>query len=513
MDTLSSFILGTHPVWDPLHRLIQTATVFGDVNSTGGVGDIAGSSTSTSNASGSVLHSSIPSTAIVSLAVLSTTLIGGMVLLRWYTRSPVKLQYHPKVHARTGERGAVIDVYDAETKKVKQEWLIDYVMSKCPSLRGGPGSTFWPTLWMTNGHLQTAYAAYKTFSRKYQIPYEREMLQLPDGGQVSIDWSPSLKTQPKTDVPTLVLLHGLTGGSYEAYIRHLVEVLNEKHGYRCIVFNARACANTELTTPQLYCGSWTDDLRQAVKHIRTLLPDAKLMSIGFSLGSNVLMNYMGEEGENCEFMGAMSVGNPYDLMGTCVNMERGWMGKHIYSPTMGGNLKRLFFQHAHLFKDVDYIDLDSVRAGVSIRDFDERVTRRVFKYRTVHEYYRMASSCHRILDIRRPFLCLSAEDDPIAIKECIAADEIRGNPFGLLATTSRGGHLGWFEGFFAPTRWCTRPLAEYCVAMFEADVRSLKDRQGKLPCTLANQPKLGGEAQHLLEQGATTIIHRKALAV
>ncbi|KAG0264605.1 hypothetical protein DFQ27_001126 [Actinomortierella ambigua] len=506
MDTLSSFILGSHPVWDPLHRLIQTETVFGNVRSTAG-----DNSSSSGNGNGSVLHASIPSTAIVSLAVLSTTLIGGMVLLRWYTRSPVKLTHHAQVNKRTGERGAMIDVYDPATKKVKQEWLIDYVKRKCPSLRtAGPQSVFWPTLWMANGHLQTAYAAYKTFSRKYQVPYERELLQLPDGGQVSIDWSPSLKKQPKTDVPTLVILHGLTGGSYEAYIRHLVEVLNEKHGYRCIVFNARACANTPLTTPQLYCGSWTDDLRQAVKHIRQQLPDAKLMSIGFSLGSNVLMNFMGEEGEDCEFMGAMSVGNPFDLMGTCVNMERGWMGKHIYSPTMGGNLKRLFFQHAHLFKSVDYIDLDEVAAGKSIRDFDERVTRRVFKYRTVHEYYRMASSCQRILDIRRPFLCLSAEDDPIAIEQCIARDEIKENPFGLLATTSRGGHLGWFEGFWSPTRWCTRPLAEYCCAMFEADVRSLKDSHGKLPCTLANQPRVGGEGQHLLEQGATTVMRRKA---
>ncbi|KAG0235698.1 hypothetical protein BGW41_000700 [Actinomortierella wolfii] len=486
-------------LWDPLHRLIQTETVFSTSNLTNEGNSAAGSY---------VLHPSIPTTAVVSLAVLSTTLIGGMALLRWYTASPIKLAFHPKIKPRTGARGAMIDVYDPKTKKVQQEWFVDYVLRKCPSLNN---HTFWPTLWMTNGHLQTAYAAYKTFSKKYQIPYERELLKMPDGGQVSIDWSPSLKKQPKTDVPTLVLLHGLTGGSYQAYIRHLVEVLNNEYGYRCIVFNARSCADTELTTPQLYCGSWTDDLRQAVKHIRKVLPDAKLMSIGFSLGSNVLMNYMGEEGDNCEFMGAMSVGNPFDLMGTCVNMERGWMGKHIYSPTMGGNLKRLFFKHAHLFESLDYIDLEEVRAGRSIRDFDERVTRRVFKYRTVHEYYRMASSCHRILDIRRPFLCLNAEDDPIAIEECIARDEIKENPFGLLATTSRGGHLGWFEGFFSPTRWCTKPLAEFCHAMFDADIRPMSETGGRLPCTLANQPRVEGEAQRQLEQGATTIIHRKPL--
>lgn len=142
-----------------------------------------------------------------------------------------------------------------------------------------------------------------------------ELLSTPDGGTVSVDWAPSVKTMPADDTPTLVLLHGLTGGSHESYIRALVETMTKDHGYRCVVFNARACANTELTSAQLYSGNWTDDLRMVVKHIRKTLPESKLMSVGFSLGANILMNYMGEEGDQCEFLGAMSVGNPFDILG------------------------------------------------------------------------------------------------------------------------------------------------------------------------------------------------------
>lgn len=149
----------------------------------------------------------------------------------------------------------------------------------------------------------------------FSIDVDSELLSTPDGGTVSIDWAPSVKTMPADDTPTLVLLHGLTGGSHESYIRALVETMTKDHGYRCVVFNARACANTELTSAQLYCGSWTEDLRMVVKHIRKTLPESKLMSVGFSLGANILMNYMGEEGDQCEFLGAMSVGNPFDLMG------------------------------------------------------------------------------------------------------------------------------------------------------------------------------------------------------
>src|SRR5690606_26019869 len=135
-----------------------------------------------------------------------------------------------------------------------------------------------------------------------------------------------------------------------------------------------------------------------------------------------------------------------------------------------GNLKRIFFKHTKIFENSDLVNLEDVRRGRTIRDFDDNVTRRVFKYRTVNEYYRMASSCQRILDIKRPFLCLNALDDPISNKECLPFDEVYNNPYGIMATTAYGGHLGWFEGFWKPTvRWCTRPLAEFCHAIFEAD--------------------------------------------
>jgi len=159
-----------------------------------------------------------------------------------------------------------------------------------------------------------------------------------------------------------------------------------------------------------------------------------------------------------------------NLHRTCLAIERGYLGRKIYSPSMGGNLRRIFLKHSKMFEN-SIVDVEAVKRTVTIRDFDEQVTRRVFKYRTVHEYYRMASSSQRILDIKRPFLCLNALDDPVAVAECLPVDEIRENPFGLLATTSRGGHLGWFEGFWSQERWCTRPLAEFCLAMFEADSR------------------------------------------
>ncbi|KAG0298651.1 hypothetical protein BGZ98_000128 [Dissophora globulifera] len=461
MEKVQQFLLGTHPTWKFLNDTETGSRIL-------------------------LQHQEKP--LVLPLLVLLPFLLGG--LFRYYTASPVVLTYN--------KNPVQIRLVNKKTGKASSENLIEYIKRTCPTLTDpSKGAVFKPSLWMTNGHIQTAYAAYRDYDNQYVIDYERELLSTPDGGTVSIDWAPRFTKKPVDDTPTLVLLHGLTGGSHESYIRSLVETMTKDHGYRCVVFNARACANTELTSAQLYCGSWTEDLRMVVKHIRKTLPEAKLMSVGFSLGSNILMNYMGEEGDNCEFLGAMSVGNPFDLMGTCLNMERGFLQRKIYSPTMGGNLKRILLKHEKVFADSDVIDLEEVKRGVTIRDFDDRVTRRVFKYRTVHEYYRMASSSQKILDIKRPFLCLNALDDPIAVGECIPVDEIRENPYGLLATTAHGGHLGWFQGFFSQTRWCTKPLAEFCIAIFEADRRPVSKTPELTPVS-AEQRNDGYIHSHLV---------------
>jgi predicted alpha/beta-fold hydrolase len=54
--------------------------------------------------------------------------------------------------------------------------------------------------------------------------------------------------------------------------------------------NSRGCANSDIKTPQMYSGGYTDDLRVALPHIQDKLgKDTPLVGIGFSLGSNILI--------------------------------------------------------------------------------------------------------------------------------------------------------------------------------------------------------------------------------
>ncbi|KAI8368470.1 Alpha/Beta hydrolase protein [Blakeslea trispora] len=355
--------------------------------------------------------------------------------------------------------------------------LTELIAESCPSLVG-PEAVYYPTPYLFNGHLQTAYAAYYNYAPTVNaVNYERELIHTPDGGAVALDWAPTKEGLEEDQTPTLVVLHGLTGGSHESYIRCLLEVLTfSPFNYRAVVMNCRGCADSELVTPQMYSGGYTDDLRVVLKHIqKRLAPGTPLVGIGFSLGSNILVKYLGEERENTPFKAAISVANPFDFKSAMERLHSTYLGRTVYSTAMASNLKKTYARHKDIITKGGKVDRERTMAAKTIRDFDDACTRRMFGFSTVDNYYRDASSCRFIEHVKVPLLCLNALDDPIAAAECIPYDEIKVNPNVVLATTDYGGHLGWFEHNKSPTRWMVKPLAEFITAMFQAyDVRQNK---------------------------------------
>jgi predicted alpha/beta-fold hydrolase len=93
--------------------------------------------------------------------------------------------------------------------------------------------------------------------------------------------------------PMLITLHGLSGGSHEIYLRHVLEPLvdqSEQGDWEAIVVNSRGCAMSKITTGILYNARATWDLRQTVKWCRKMYPNRPLYAIGYSLGANILTN-------------------------------------------------------------------------------------------------------------------------------------------------------------------------------------------------------------------------------
>lgn len=94
--------------------------------------------------------------------------------------------------------------------------------------------------------------------------------------------------------PMFVILHGLSGGAQEPYVRHaLAPMVGEGGGWEACVVTFRGCSKAKLTSGMLYNGRATWDLRQVVKWLRKTFPNRPLFGLGFSLGANILTNVSG----------------------------------------------------------------------------------------------------------------------------------------------------------------------------------------------------------------------------
>ncbi|EPQ58747.1 hypothetical protein GLOTRDRAFT_104069 [Gloeophyllum trabeum ATCC 11539] len=379
--------------------------------------------------------------------------------------------------------------------------LRDVVEKHCPSLL----REYRAVWWLPGGHAQTGYCVTGDFSQVDKVNYDRKLLRLKDGGTLGLDFTPlsSERTLPD-DTPIIVVMHGLTGGSHEAYVRSILapacsSVEQGGLGYRAMVVNFRGCAGTPVTSPQLYSGGHTDDLRQALMYLSKLYPEAPLIGLGFSLGANVVARYLGQEGNRSRLLAAAVLGCPWDLVKNSERIEGDLLYREVYSKALGQNLlKMLRVNAAHLSRLAaphsptakalaDTLQLERPY----LKQFDANWTCRAgamyppFPMDSAEQYYKWASSSQYVHDIRVPLLCINAGDDPIV--RDLPIDEVRKNGWVCLAVTTHGGHLGWFEspdkgdreatGFFGVRRWVRKPVIEW----FKATAEHLVGEQRELP--------------------------------
>ncbi|KAG9452598.1 hypothetical protein H6P81_005502 [Aristolochia fimbriata] len=297
-----------------------------------------------------------------------------------------------------------------------------------------------------NCHVETIFAAF--FRSLPDVRLRRECLRTEDGGSVALDWVSGDAARLPPDSPTLILLPGLTGGSDDTYVRHML-VKARKEGWRVVVFNSRGCGHSPVTTPQFYSASFTKDLSHVVKHVKFCFPESNLYAIGWSLGANILVQYLAQESHNCVLSGAVSLCNPFNLVIADEDFRKGF--NIVYDQALAGGLRRIFKKHKLLFEDIDGdYNIQLAANAKSVRDFDEGLTRVSFGFKSVDDYYSKSSSSDSIKAVQTPLLCIQAANDPIAPSRGIPREEIRANPNVLLMVTPKGGHLGWIAGAEAP---------------------------------------------------------------
>ncbi|MQL79460.1 hypothetical protein Taro_011899 [Colocasia esculenta] len=343
--------------------------------------------------------------------------------------------------------------------------LCQHVVSRCRVLR----SRYLVTPWIASPHLQTAFAHF--FGNPPTFTYRRsQVFPVSDEEAVALDWLLSSdvaghqyppdtnKTISKDDtVPIVVVVPGLTGDSACPYVRHLVYKI-AKRGWNVVVSNHRGLGGIPIKSECYYNAGLTDDIRKVIKHLHQEYPKAPLFAVGTSMGANLLVKYLGEEGESTPLAGAASVCSPWDLLMCDRFLNRGPVQK-FYDRALAIALKDYAQLNQNAYSKL--VDWEGVRMSNSMRDFHNNTTCLILNYETADTYYRRSSSVHVVSNVSVPLLCVSALDDPVCTKEAIPWDECRANKNILLATTAHGGHLAFLQGLTASGSWWVEAVDEF----------------------------------------------------
>ncbi|PWA47166.1 serine aminopeptidase, S33, Alpha/Beta hydrolase fold protein [Artemisia annua] len=307
----------------------------------------------------------------------------------------------------------------------------------------------------------------------------RELFRSSDGGTIALDWLINFdETSFHVDgnnmvtrvVPVVIVIPGLTSDSDSPYIKHIAYYM-AKHGYNVVISNHRGLGGVPLTSDCFYTGGGTEDLREVVNHLHCTQPDAPLLAIGTSLGANLLVKYLGEDGTDAPIVAAASISNPWDLLMGDRFFHRGLM-QRFYNRVLANGLKDIARMHRVVYARI--ADWEGIEKARSVGEFNKATAGVIGKFETVDTFHRWASSGRLVTSVTVPLLCINAIDDPVSTYEAIPYDECCTNKNIVLVTTQHGGHNAFFEGSSGKNLWWVRVVEEYFSVLLSSSLLNKK---------------------------------------
>ena len=299
------------------------------------------------------------------------------------------------------------------------------------------GADFRPAWWLPGPHLQTLWSTF--FRRRPKLALEPERIKLDDGDFIDLLWHGDGESRP-----LVLILHGLEGSIRSHYAAGLIQRL-DREGFASCFMHFRGCSGQPNRLDRSYHSGETGDLQQVVDHIDRRLGRPVAAVVGFSLGGNVLLKWLGEQGADAPIRCAVAVSVPYRLADAAERMDRGF--SRLYQRHL---LSRMRQRHRDKFRDRPApLDVDVGKLW-NFREFDDAVTAPLHGFAGVDDYYARSSSRQYLSAIHVPTLLIHAADDPFMFPDTAPTpDELPANV--ELALSPHGGHVG-FVGGWLPLR-------------------------------------------------------------
>jgi len=318
-------------------------------------------------------------------------------------------------------------------------------------------STYRPPPLLSNGHLQTLAAS---LVRRVDFAYDRrERIDTPDEDFLDLDWA-AAPTRPSSDHSSsrvAVLSHGLEGSTDRTYMRGMARAL-VRRGWDVCAWNLRGRSGALNRRPATYHSGKTEDLARVVDHVLDR-GYSTVALVGFSLGGNLTLKYLGERGPavDARVRGAATFSVPVDLKASARRIGRttNWHYTRYFLRSLARTIRRKAEQHPNRVRT------DALRHVRTLRDFDDAYTAPLNGFRDADTYYRNASSKPHLSEIAVPTLLVNSANDPFLPDACYPTAIAGNHPQLTLEVPASGGHVGFVTLDGTGTYWSERRAASF----------------------------------------------------
>ena len=285
---------------------------------------------------------------------------------------------------------------------------------------------------LANGHLQTLLPA--LFRKVDGVSYQRERIATPDGDFLDLDWV--VKGSPRL----AIIAHGLEGNSQRAYVRGMVKAL-ARNGWDAVVWNARGCSGEPNRGLRFTHSGATEDLHTVISHLTKSRAHDELALIGFSLGGNVTLKYLGERSRELHpsIRKAVTFSVPCDLRSGSLRLasRTNQIYMRHFLVSLRQKIRAKMKSMPGKIHDADYGRLRT------FKDFDDRYTAPIHGFVDAENYWRQCSCRPALEKISIPTLLINARNDPFLAESCYPIAEAEAHPHLHLEMPASGGHVGF----------------------------------------------------------------------
>lgn len=296
--------------------------------------------------------------------------------------------------------------------------------------------------WLPGGHAQTLWP---TFMRRVPIATRTQRLELADGDFVRLDWvGETDATAQPNGKPIVIVMPGLQGTIKSSYVRRILRAC-EMLGWRGVLLNHRGCGEPNRLPQSYHCGH-TRDLAELVEGLKQREPDTAVAVVGFSLGANILLKWLGECGERGQvppLVAAVGVSVPFHLGRVAQRIERGF--SRLYQWYLLKSLRRDMREKFKVHDIGEGLAPEELPRLNTFHKFDTRVTAPMHGFAGAEDYYARTRSDLLLRHVNVPTLIINAKNDPMIPSDLIP-DQRDVSTNVTLEITRRGGHMGYVCG-------------------------------------------------------------------